>query len=139
MTTTSAFASAPAQTKDSLLRLAMRADAVISGLTGIATVIFAQRASELSGTTPGFEYTIGRSFVVFGVTVLALAARPSIRTSGLVLAIGNLLFSVATVVVVIAGVWPLTTTGVVLFLGTGVYTLVMAELQYQGVRRIAKR
>ncbi len=33
-------------------------------------------------------------------------------------------------------VWPLTTTGVVLVLGTGVYTLVMAELQYQGVRRI---
>ena len=42
------------------------------------------------------------------------------------------------VVVVLADVWPLTTTGVVLVLGTGVYTLVMAELQYQGVRRIAK-
>ncbi len=42
------------------------------------------------------------------------------------------------VVVVLAGVWPLTTAGVALVLGTGVYTLVMAELQYQGVRRIAK-
>ena len=42
------------------------------------------------------------------------------------------------VAVVLAGVWPLTTTGVVLVLGTGVYTLVMAELQYQGVRRISK-
>ena len=31
---------------------------------------------------------------------------------------------------------PLTTTGVVLTLADGVYTLVMAELQYQGVRRI---
>ena len=52
--------------------------------------------------------------------------------------VGNALFSVATVVVVVAGVWPLTTTGVVLVLGTGVYTLVMAELQYQGVRRISR-
>jgi hypothetical protein len=29
----------------------------------------------------------------------------------------------------------LTTTGIVLTLGAGVYTLVMAELQYQGWRR----
>ncbi len=41
-------------------------------------------------------------------------------------------------VVVLAGVCPLTTAGVVLTLGTGVYTLVMAELQYQGVRRIKR-
>ena len=37
---------------------------------------------------------------------------------------------------VLADVFPLTTTGVVLTLATGVYTLVMAELQYQGLRRI---
>ena len=126
------------ESTDSLLRLAMRADAVISGLTGLASVIFAHQVAELSGTTPAIEYTIGGSFIVFGFAVLALAAQPAIRTSGLVLAIGNALFSVATVVVVLAGVWPLTTTGVVLILGTGAYTLVMAELQYQGVRRIKR-
>lgn len=116
----------------------MRADAVISGLTDIALVIFAHQVAEVSGTTPGVEYTTGGAFVVFGLAVLALAARPSIRLSGLVLAIGNALFSVATVIAVLADVWPLTATGVALVLGTGVYTLVMAELQYQGVRRIAK-
>jgi hypothetical protein len=31
---------------------------------------------------------------------------------------------------------PLTTLGVVLTLSTGVYTLVFAELQYQGARRM---
>lgn len=127
------------ESTDSLLRFAMRADAVISGLVGIATLIFARQVAELSGTTPAIEYTVGGFFVIFAATVLALAARPAIRTSGLVLAIGNALFSVATVAVVLAGVWPLTTAGVVLILGTGVYTLVMAELQYQGVRRISKR
>ncbi|CAN3130392.1 hypothetical protein ACNUDN_20900 [Mycobacterium sp. smrl_JER01] len=123
---------------DSLLRFAMRADAVISGVTGIALLALAPQVAEWSGTTPTVEYATGAFFVLFGIGVLVLAARPAIRTSGLVLAVGNALFSVLTVVVVVAGVWPLTTTGVVLVLGTGVYTLVMAELQYQGVRRITK-
>ena len=123
---------------DSLLRFAMRADALISGVTGVALLILAPQVAEWSGTTPAVEYATGAFFVVFGAAVLALAARPAIRTSGLLLAVGNLLFSALTVIVVVAGVWPLTTTGVVLVLGTGVYTLVMAELQYQGVRRIPK-
>ncbi|MBX7450210.1 hypothetical protein GR927_19660 [Mycolicibacterium sp. 3033] len=126
------------QSTDSLLRFAMRADAVISGLTGVALLLLAPRVAAWSGTTPTVEYATGAFFVVFGIAVLALAARPAVRTSGVVLAVGNALFSVLTVVVVLADVWPLTTTGVVLVLGTGVYTLVMAELQYQGVRRIAK-
>jgi hypothetical protein len=134
MTTTTS--SAP--TTDSLLRFAMRADALISGVTGVALLILARQVAEWSGTTAAVEYATGAFFVVFGAVVLALAARPAIRTSGLLLAAGNLLFSVLTVIVVVAGVWPLTTTGVVLVLGTGVYTLVMAELQYQGVRRIPK-
>ncbi len=138
ITMTTTISSRLSESTDSLLRFAMRADAVLSGLAGIATLIFARQLAELSGTSPAVEYTLGASFVAFGVVVLALAARPSIRMSGLVLAIGNLLYSVATVVVVLAGVWPLTTAGVVLVLGVGAYTLVMAELQYQGVRRITK-
>jgi uncharacterized membrane protein (Fun14 family) len=47
-------------------------------------------------------------------------------------------YSVATVVFVLADAFGLTTAGVVLTLASGVYTLVMAELQYQGVRRINK-
>ena len=54
----------------------------------------------------------------------------------MVIAIGNVVYTVATIVFVLAGVFPLTTIGVVLTFATGVYTLVMAELQYQGVRRI---
>ena len=66
-----------------------------------------------------------------------LARRPALRTpAGLVIAIGNVVYTVATIALVLADVFPLTTIGVVLTLATGVYTLVMAELQYQGVRRI---
>ena len=58
------------------------------------------------------------------------------KQAGIVIAAGNVFYTVASIVFVLAGVFPLTTTGVVLTLATGVYTLVMAELQYQGVRRI---
>ena len=75
-------------------------------------------------------------FIAFAVGVFVLAARPSVRQAGIVIAVGNVLYAVAALVMVLAGVFPLTTTGVVLTLATGVYTLVMAELQYQGVRRI---
>lgn len=133
---TATAVSTTATTNDSFLRLAMRADAVISGLTGVGLVLLAPRVAEMSGTTSAVEYATGAFFIVFSLAVLAMAARPNVRTWGLLLAVGNVLFTVATVVVVMADVWPLTTTGVALFLGTGVYTLVMADLQYLGVRRL---
>jgi hypothetical protein len=49
--------------------------------------------------------------------------------------IANLLFTVAAVALVLAHEFPLTATGVTLMLASGVYTLVFAELQYQGWRR----
>lgn len=126
------------ESTDSLLRFAMRLDATISGLVGVAGLFLANWLAEISGTTAAFEYATSASFVVFSIAVLVLASRPAIRVSGLVLAVGNLLFSVATVVLVLADVFPLTPLGVALVLGTGVYTLVMAELQYQGLRRLKR-
>jgi hypothetical protein len=124
------------ESNDSLLRLAIRADAIVSGLAGIVGIPLAGWLAEASGTPKAFEYSMSAFFVAYGVVVLALAARPSVRRTGMVLAAGNLLFTVASVVLVLADVFPLTTTGVVLTLATGVYTLVFAELQYQGVRRV---
>jgi hypothetical protein len=124
------------ESTDSLLRFAMRADGIISGLTGIAGIALAGWLAEISGTPIAFEYSMSAFFIVFGAAVLWLAARPSVRRVGLMVAIGNLLFTVASVVLVLADVFPLTTAGVVLTLGTGAYTAVIGELQYQGVRRI---
>jgi hypothetical protein len=122
-------------TRDGLLRLAMRADATASGLMGIAGIPLAGWLAEVSGTPIAFEYTVSALFIGFAVGVFALAARPSVKRTGIVIAAGNLFYTVATVVFVLADVFPLTATGVVLTLATGVYTLVMAELQYQCWRR----
>jgi hypothetical protein len=126
------------ESSDSLLRFALRADAIASGLMGIAGIALAPWIAETSGTTKPFEYAMGALFIAFAVGVLALAARPSVKRTGIVIAAGNVFYTVASVVFVFADVFPLTTVGVVATLAVGVYTLVMAELQYQGVRRIKR-
>lgn len=124
------------ESTDSLLRFAMRADAILTGLAGIAALPLAGWLSELSGTTLAFEYSMSAFFIVYGVAVLGLASLPSVRVPGIAVIVANLLYTAASVVLVFADVFPLTTTGVVLTLATGVYTLVFAELQYQGWRRV---
>ena len=122
-------------TRDSLLRLAMRADAAITGLAGAAGVPLAGWLSHVSGTTKAFEYGMAAFFIAYGAVVFGLAALPSVRVAGIAVASANLLYTIGSVLFVLADVYPLTTTGVVLTLAAGVYTLVFAELQYQGWRR----
>ncbi|MGH3674591.1 MAG: hypothetical protein ACRDU5_02420 [Mycobacterium sp.] len=124
------------ESTDSLLRFAMRADAVLTGLAGIAALPLAGWLAELSGTTRAFEYSMSAFFIAYGIVVFGLAALPSVRVPGIAVIIANVLYTVAAVVFVLADWMPLTTTGVVLALATGVYTLVFAELQYQGLRRM---
>jgi hypothetical protein len=126
------------ESSDSLLRFALRADAIASGLMGIAGIALAPWIAETSGTTKAFEYAMGALFIAFAVGVLALAARPSVKQTGIVISAGNVAYTIASVIFVLADVFPLTTVGVVATLAVGVYTLVMAELQYQGVRRIKR-
>jgi hypothetical protein len=121
--------------RDGLLRLTMRADAVISGVGGLAGIPLAGWLSEHSGTTKAFEYGLGIFLIAYGVVVFGLATLPSLRRVGMGVVIANLLFTVAAVILVLADVFPLTATGVTLTLASGAYTLLFAELQYQGWRR----
>lgn len=121
---------------DSLLRLAMRADAVLSGLCAIAILAAAGPLSGFTGYPKAVEYGIGAAFIVYAVVVFAAAGLERVRPAGIATVIANLLFTVAAVVVVLGGALDLTTAGVVVTLAGGVYTLVFADLQYLGVRRI---
>ncbi|OBH57519.1 hypothetical protein A5682_19500 [Mycobacterium mantenii] len=122
-------------TRDGLLRLAMRADAAISGLVGLAGIPVAGWLAGVSGTTKAFEYGMGAFLIAYGVVVFGLASLPSVRRAGMAVIIANVAYTVAAIVLVLADVFPLTSTGVVLNLAAGVYTLVFAEVQYQGWRR----
>jgi hypothetical protein len=121
---------------DSLLRLAMRADAIIVGLTGIALLAAAAPLSSFTGIPKSVEYGVGIFSVAYGIVVFALAALQRVRPAGIGTAIANALCTVLAIVVVVADLLPLTTAGVVLVIAAGVYTAVFAELQYAGVRRI---
>jgi hypothetical protein len=126
------------ESTDSLLRFALRLDAVTSGLVGIVGIPFAGWMAERSGTTISFEYSVSAFFIAYGVVVLALAQLPELRKPGIAVVAANLLYTVGAVVFVVADWMPLTTFGVVGTLATGVCTLVFAELQYQGLRRLKK-
>jgi hypothetical protein len=126
------------ESTDSLLRFAMRADAILTGLAGIAAIPLAGWMAELSGTTLAFEYSMSAFFVAYGIVVFGLAALPSVRVPGIAVIIANLAYTVAAVAFVLADWMPLTTAGVVLTLATGVYTAVFAELQYTGLRRMKR-
>lgn len=91
----------------------------------------------MSGTASAFEYSLAAFFVAYGIAVYGLSRMAHVRTIGIVIALGNAVFTVAAVAAVVAGIWPLTTFGIVLTLACGVFTLVMADLQYLGVRRMS--
>ncbi|AYE97404.1 hypothetical protein C0J29_24105 [Mycobacterium paragordonae] len=120
---------------DSLLRFAMRADATLTGLMGLAVAVAADPVSRLTGLTSGQEYSMGAFFVLYGLAVFSLAALPNLRRAGLGVVAANLVYTVAAIAA--AELVPMTSIGVAATLASGVYTLAFAGLQYLGVRRLA--
>jgi hypothetical protein len=120
---------------DSLLRFAMRADATLTGLMGLAVAVAADPISRLTGLTSAQEYSMGAFFVLYGLAVFSLAALPNLRRAGLGVVAANLVYTVAAIVA--AELVPMTSIGVAATLASGVYTLAFAGLQYLGVRRLA--
>jgi hypothetical protein len=129
--------SPPTATDDSLLRFALRADAVATGLCGLLHAAAGGPIASLTGLTPIQVYVLGAAFMLYGVVVYRLSRLPNVRTAGRWVIDANLLCTVGAVAVVATGVLPLTTAGVVLMLAMGVYTAAFAVLQYLGVRRLA--
>ena len=119
---------------DSLLRFAMRADATLTGLCGLAVAFFADPISSMTGLASGQEYALGAFFVLYGLVVFSLAAVPNLRRVGIGVIAANIVYTLAAVVA--AEIVPMTATGVAATLATGVYTAAFAGLQYLGVRRL---
>jgi hypothetical protein len=120
---------------DSLLRFAMRVDATLTGLMGLAVAFVADPLSSLTGLTSLQEYSVGAFFVLYGLVVFSLAALPDLRRAGIGVIAANIIYTVAAVAA--AELVPMTATGVAATLASGVYTTFFAWLQYLGVRRLA--
>ncbi|MUL78021.1 hypothetical protein [Mycolicibacterium sp. CBMA 226] len=127
---------APARAKsDRLLRLALRADALISGAGGVILAAAAGAIASESGIPQSAVYVLAAVLVVYGVGVYGLSTMAAVRRPGIAVSIANVVFTIAAVLAVVDDVWPLTATGVAMMIVSAVYTLAMAELQYAGVRR----
>lgn len=137
MTAVSGLATRPLyDATDSLLRFAMRVDATLTGLAGLAIAVTADPIAAFTGLTSAQAYVGGTFFVFYGLAVFSLAALPNLRRAGIGVVIANVVYTVAAVAVVAAGSLPLTAVGVTATLASGAYTALFAVLQYLGVRRL---
>lgn len=120
---------------DSLLRFAMRVDATLTGVLGLAVAMLGDPLARAAGLTAAQGYIAGAAFVLCGLVVYTLAASPDLRRVG----VGLVVFNGASTLGFIAAaeLLSLTPFGVVGVLAAGLYTAIFAVLQYLGVRRLA--
>lgn len=121
---------------DSLLRFALRADAVITGAAGLAGVLAARPMAALEGLTAAHEYALAAFCVLYGLGVYFLSALPDVRRAGIGVFAANVVCTVAAVAVLETGALPLTGIGVAATLAGAVYTAFFALAQYRGLRRL---
>ncbi|WP_078278981.1 hypothetical protein [Mycobacteroides franklinii] len=123
---------------DSLLRFGIGVDGIGTGVVGVVLLIAAKWLVEPLGPSLGFQMVHAAALMGYGLLafVLSRADRSKLPAIGIVYIVGNLL---ATAIYVAAGVmkWvPLTTAGVTLCIVFGIYTAVMADIQFMGLRRL---
>ena len=121
---------------DSLLRFAMRVDATLTGVLGLAVAAMADPLGRLTGLTSAQGYIAGAAFVLCGLVVYARAASPALRRVGTGLVVFNTAGTIGFIAIAEAAVLPLTALGSVVALAGALYTATFAVLQYLGVRRI---
>jgi hypothetical protein len=126
-----------AESTDSLLRFALRADATLCGALGLLIAMAADPLSQLTGLSPTSEWITGAALVGYGVALYLLAGLPNVRRVGVGVLAGNIAFAVTVTVVLVGGWLPLTPLGVVMTIAFTVVTLAFAYAQFLGVRRLA--
>jgi hypothetical protein len=126
-----------AESTDSLLRFALRADATLCAALGLLVAMAADPLSRLSGLSSTSEWIGGAALVAYGVALFMAAGLPDVRRVGVGVLAGNVGFAILVTVVVVAGWLPLTELGVVATIAFTVATLAFAWAQYLGVRRLA--
>ena len=127
MTTTTAPA-------PSLLRLALRADAVVSGLNGAAYLLLTGSLSDLLGLSAGVLRAVGVFLLVYAAAVWLVSDRPAAPAVRVVIT-GNLIWSAGSIAVVATDLGTPTTIGAVWLVLQAIVVAGFAVLQLVGLRR----
>ncbi|MGY1639338.1 hypothetical protein ACI78V_22055 [Geodermatophilus sp. SYSU D00742] len=118
----------------SLLRLALRLDAVVTGLNGAAYVLAASPLADLLGLPPGWLRGTGVLLLAYAVAVWLVGTRP-VPSAVRAVVTANALWAAGSVAVVLAGVGTPTPTGVVWLVLQAAVVAAFAVLQAAGLRR----
>jgi hypothetical protein len=132
---------APARTRpaDRLLRVALRVDAIASGLSGLAFLGTGKVSEDLYGLPWALTLPTGVFLLVFAAGVWLASTARGISTGAVVtIIVFNIAWVVASVVVLAAGLLPLTALGVGFVIVQAIAVAVFAELEFMGLRRIGR-
>jgi hypothetical protein len=125
--------------RDGLLRLALRADAVLSAAAGVPFLVAAGPLSSALGPSSWALRLLGGFLVAYGIAVWLVAAPERIdRRLAWTVTAGNMAWAVVSVVALVADWLPLTTAGVVVTVVMALHTSVFGDLQFLGLRRLRR-
>jgi hypothetical protein len=123
-----------------LLRRALLADAVVSGTTAAALIVFADAAATLFGVPAALLRMVGLILVPFAAVVLIIARRPDVgRRSILAVIVCNALWAVDSILLLLTGWVEPTPIGYAFVVGQALIVAAFAEVQYVGMRRAMAR
>ncbi|MEU5883781.1 hypothetical protein [Spirillospora sp. NPDC047279] len=119
-----------------LLKLALRLDAVVTGVNGLAYLALAGPLEDLLGLAPAHAYVLGAFLLVYAVAVAAISrpARPH-RTAVTAVIELNLLWTLLSVVTVVAGWLSLNAAGATWAVLQAMTVAGFAAVQYLALRR----
>jgi hypothetical protein len=114
MTTSTTTTGNPTLTREALLRLVLKLDAVVTGANGAAYLAAAGPLEELLGVDAAVQRPIGAFLMLFAAGVWLVATRPAIsRRAVMAIAGANALWVIASLAFAITGVSSPTTVGTV--------------------------
>ena len=120
-----------------LLRLALKIDAVATGLLGVQAAVAAPLLSDLIGTPRSVLMPIGLFLIAYGVAVWVIGTRAVISSTAVWATIAtNVVWVVASVLAVTADWLSLTALGVGFVLIQAASVALFADLQFMGLRSV---
>ncbi|MFD3410846.1 hypothetical protein [Streptomyces cyaneofuscatus] len=117
--------------------MALKLDAVVTGLNGIAYLALATVLDSFFGVTTAVQYPVGAFLLLYALGVLAIGTRKEINRTGLTAVIvANVLWVVLSLVVLISGLLSPTGIGAVWIVLQSLTVGGFAALQYVGLKRL---
>ncbi|MET9340535.1 MULTISPECIES: hypothetical protein [unclassified Nonomuraea] len=120
------------------LRLALAADAIITGGNGLIYLLAAAPVGALLGADAGVLREIGVFLLVYGAAVGFLASRATISRAATQAVIAlNIVWTLGSVATVVTGLMDFTTIGAIWAIAQALVVAGFAELQIMGLRKAA--